>query len=146
MEIFSVARIELSAPDQALLDQARWEQDAPPPAHAPQDPEQDRELTPAEIARALAAAKAAVPAPAAPPAFLSPAEVAARLGVSEHVVRDLLTAGTIAAIRVGRLWKVSPEALDSYLEAAQHVPSAPRAKASPLAPTLTADTHDRPTW
>lgn len=42
-------------------------------------------------------------------------EVAERLSISPYTVRELLKQGTIKGMKVGRIWRVSSEALDSYL-------------------------------
>ena len=57
--------------------------------------------------------KAAVVAEAV---FMLPKEVAARLRVSERQVHVLLQRGDLAGLRVGRLWRIEPAALEAYLK------------------------------
>ena len=45
---------------------------------------------------------------------LKPAQVAIELGVHLETVKRLLRSGELPGFRVGRLWRVSPEALTEY--------------------------------
>jgi len=48
--------------------------------------------------------------------LLKPEEVAERLAVTPKVVRAWLLAGKIPGIRLGRLWRVHPDALDKIIK------------------------------
>ncbi len=56
------------------------------------------------------------PADAPDLTFLTPQEVAALLRVTRETIYDLLHRGDLAAVRVGRLWRIRPEAIARYLE------------------------------
>lgn len=49
------------------------------------------------------------------PEYLPTRVVAARLGVSAATVRDLISAGAIEGVRVGRLLRVEAASVDRYL-------------------------------
>lgn len=55
---------------------------------------------------------------------LSPAEVAARYGVSTQTIRRRIHDGTLPATRVGKLLRVDPSDLDRLER--PHLPSDPR--------------------
>jgi excisionase family DNA binding protein len=52
---------------------------------------------------------------AAPPALLSPADVAAILGVPEPDVMAIIESGELAAKKIGSAYRISRAALDGYL-------------------------------
>lgn len=45
---------------------------------------------------------------------LTPAEAAAKLGVSAGLVRRWIKSGELEAIRVGRVYRIAPEALEAF--------------------------------
>jgi excisionase family DNA binding protein len=47
--------------------------------------------------------------------LLSPSDLAAELGISEHAARSLISTGAIEARRIGRRWYVSRPCLDAWL-------------------------------
>lgn len=47
--------------------------------------------------------------------LLTPEEVAERLAVSPKIVRQWLRDGKLPGIRLGRLWRVNPDALEKVL-------------------------------
>lgn len=51
-----------------------------------------------------------------PPKLLEVAHVAHRLCVSQEFVRRLIRDGTLPAIRLGRRWRVEPEALQAFID------------------------------
>lgn len=51
--------------------------------------------------------------------MLSVAEVAQRLGVSEQTVLRLITAGDLAAHKVGKQYRIAPDDLAAYLDRAR---------------------------
>lgn len=53
--------------------------------------------------------------------MLSVAEVAERLGVSEQTVLRLITAGDLGAHKVGKQYRIDPQALADYLARARVV-------------------------
>ena len=53
--------------------------------------------------------------PTARPRFLTVAEVAADMRVSDMTVYRLIHSGQMRAVRVGRSFRVPPEALEDYL-------------------------------
>jgi excisionase family DNA binding protein len=68
------------------------------------------------------------------PALLTAADVAARCGVSLDVVYRLLDEGAIPARRIGRQWRVHPEALETWLRNADAHPHTPCASTTAAAP------------
>jgi excisionase family DNA binding protein len=52
---------------------------------------------------------------AEPDVFLTVQEVADRLRVASRTIYRLLDEGALEGVRVGRNWRVSPEALERYL-------------------------------
>lgn len=46
----------------------------------------------------------------------SPLQVSTTLGVSSETVRRAIRAGALAAVRVGRLWRITPAALQRWVE------------------------------
>jgi excisionase family DNA binding protein len=74
-------------------------------------------VTPTAPASAPAPGSASSGNPAsAPPAMLSPAEVAQRLGVSEADVLQTLENGELKGKRIGSQWRVTQAALDTFLQ------------------------------
>lgn len=55
--------------------------------------------------------------------FLTPAEAARLLRVSEDTVRGMLNAGTLPGLRLGRLWRIPEAALEDWARLAVGVPS-----------------------
>ena len=53
----------------------------------------------------------------ATPTLLTVAEVAERLRVSTMTVYRLIQRGELAALRIGRSYRIEPSALDAYLSA-----------------------------
>lgn len=53
----------------------------------------------------------------AAPLLLTPAEAAAALGVSRSTVYALLTAGSLASVRIGRARRIPQAAVDAYIAA-----------------------------
>lgn len=51
--------------------------------------------------------------------LLTPEEVAERLAVSPKMIRAWLRDGRLPGIRLGRLWRVNPDALERFLEQSQ---------------------------
>lgn len=51
--------------------------------------------------------------------LLTPEEVAERLAVSAKMIRAWLRDGRLPGIRLGRLWRVNPDALERFLGQAQ---------------------------
>lgn len=51
------------------------------------------------------------------PRYLSIAEVAVQLSVSEKTIRGLVDSGELPASRVGRQWRISQTAVDDYMSA-----------------------------
>ena len=49
--------------------------------------------------------------------LLSVEEAAERLGVGRSLMYELISSGQVASIRVGRLRRIAPEALSSYVRA-----------------------------
>ena len=49
--------------------------------------------------------------------LLKTSEVAARLNVSEQMVRKLINTGVLEAAKIGNLWRIFPESVDMYTEA-----------------------------
>jgi excisionase family DNA binding protein len=47
--------------------------------------------------------------------LLSPSDLAAELGISEHAARSLISTGAIEARKIGRRWYVSRPCLDAWL-------------------------------
>ncbi|NPV54941.1 MAG: helix-turn-helix domain-containing protein [Firmicutes bacterium] len=47
--------------------------------------------------------------------LLTPEEVAKRLAVSPKSIREWLRNGKLRGVKVGRLWRISPQALDRFL-------------------------------
>lgn len=45
-------------------------------------------------------------------------EVADRLNLSQHTVREMLKAGELRGLKAGRMWRVPASALDEYLRGA----------------------------
>ena len=82
-----------------------------------------RPMTAAAVARPVPAAHPAampvgrptVPAPRAAVTFLTVAEVAAMMRVSKMTVYRLVHAGELAAVRVGRSFRVPERAVQDYL-------------------------------
>lgn len=56
--------------------------------------------------------------------LLTPEQVAERLQVTEHTVYLWLQSGKLAGAKLGRLWRVRPEALEAFLR--RHEKSASR--------------------
>ena len=50
------------------------------------------------------------------PKFLTVKDVATALGVSQATVRNLINAGDLPAVRVGRSIRVRPEAVEAVLQ------------------------------
>lgn len=48
--------------------------------------------------------------------MLTPAQVAERLQVTERTVYRWLDAGELKGVKLGRLWRIKEEALDSFLK------------------------------
>jgi excisionase family DNA binding protein len=48
--------------------------------------------------------------------LLTPDDAAERLAVTGNVVRQWLREGKIKGVRLGRLWRIHPEALETFLE------------------------------
>lgn len=74
------------------------------------------------------------------PKLLTPDEVADRLAVSPKIVRGWLREGKIPAVKLGRLWRVRPEALEAVIDSgfAERIKPARRtrkAERSPAAPS-----------
>lgn len=49
--------------------------------------------------------------------LLTPDQVAASLGVNRRTVIDWLNAGKLPGVRLGKLWRIDPEALAEWLRA-----------------------------
>jgi excisionase family DNA binding protein len=49
--------------------------------------------------------------------FLTPAQIAERLQVSEKTVTRWLQAGDLKGIKIGRLWRVREEDFEAFLQA-----------------------------
>lgn len=47
--------------------------------------------------------------------FLTPEEAADRLAVSPKSIREWLRNGKIKGVKAGKLWRISPQALDEFL-------------------------------
>ena len=47
--------------------------------------------------------------------LLTPEQVAARLQVADQTVYNLLRGGRLSGVRIGRLWRIRPAALQAYL-------------------------------
>jgi len=75
-------------------------------------------------------------------ALLTPEQVAERLAVSPKMVRAWLREGKIPGIRLGRLWRVNPDALEAWIggerteppQSAQTAPTPQEPKPEPKAP------------
>lgn len=52
--------------------------------------------------------------------LLKPEEVAERLAVSPKMIRAWLRDGKLPGIRLGRLWRVDPEALERFIREGFH--------------------------
>ncbi len=61
--------------------------------------------------------------------LLTPEQVAERLQVTERTVYRWLTEGRLKGVRLGRLWRIRPEAFDAFLRA--NTPSDPEASVDP---------------
>lgn len=61
----------------------------------------------------------APPPPAMRPRLISVVDVADRLGVSEKTVRRMITRGDLPAHRIGKLLRVSEQALETLLTHSQ---------------------------
>jgi excisionase family DNA binding protein len=70
---------------------------------------------PAAHPAAMPVGRPAVPAPRAAVTFLTVAEVAAMMRVSKMTVYRLVHAGELAAVRVGRSFRVPERAVQDYL-------------------------------
>src|SRR3954464_15984709 len=70
---------------------------------------------PAQHPAATPLGRTAVPAPRAAVTFLTVAEVAAMMAVSKMTVYRLVHAGELAAVRVGRSFRVPERAVQDYL-------------------------------
>lgn len=70
---------------------------------------------PAAHPAAMPVGRPGVPAPRAAVTFLTVAEVAAMMRVSKMTVYRLLHAGELAAVRVGRSFRVPERAVQDYL-------------------------------
>ena len=49
--------------------------------------------------------------------LLTPEDVAQHLGIHRRTLLGWLQNGTLPGIRVGKLWRIDPEALDAWLRA-----------------------------
>ena len=47
--------------------------------------------------------------------LLTPEDVARRLGIHRRTLLGWLQNGTLPGIRVGKLWRIDPDALDAWL-------------------------------
>jgi len=52
--------------------------------------------------------------------FYTPKEVAERLKLSELTVYDLIKRGEIEALKIGRIYRISKEALEKFLEKSKY--------------------------
>jgi excisionase family DNA binding protein len=64
--------------------------------------------------------------------LLKPEQAAALLAVSPKAVRAWLHDGTLPGVRVGRLWRIDPDALEAWIQGRADAKAAPQS--APLAP------------
>jgi excisionase family DNA binding protein len=57
--------------------------------------------------------------------YLTPEQAAEKLQMNARVVRRMLSAGTIPGKRVGRIWRISAQALREFIEGGEK-PAAPK--------------------
>ena len=60
--------------------------------------------------------------------LLTPTQVAERLQITERTVYEWIRGGKLTALKLGRLWRIRPQDLETFLESAraraqQHSPS-----------------------
>jgi len=69
------------------------------------------------VPRAAIAQRLSIPTPAAPvDRMLLTVEEAAALGIGRSLTFELIAAGVVDTVRVGRLRRIRPEALRAYVE------------------------------
>ena len=54
--------------------------------------------------------------------LLTPEQVAERLRVTERTVYSWLRRGKLPALKLGRLWRIRPDDLETFLENARKMP------------------------
>jgi excisionase family DNA binding protein len=54
--------------------------------------------------------------------LLTPEQVAERLQVTERTVYSWLRRGKLPALKLGRLWRIRPDDLETFLENARKMP------------------------
>jgi len=64
--------------------------------------------------------------------LLKPEEVAERLAVSPKIVREWLRTGKIPGVRLGRLWRVDPAALERVIQEGFAQGPKPRTRRKPV--------------
>lgn len=67
-----------------------------------------------EYASTLGVPTGPLPAPEPDSPWLTPLQVAKRLNLTDHRIRQVIRQGELPAERVGRMWRVSVEAFEDY--------------------------------
>jgi excisionase family DNA binding protein len=66
--------------------------------------------------------------------LLTPEQVAKRFQVKERTVLDWLRSGHLPGVKLGRLWRIQPEAVEAFLTAAAPRKEIQRTPAPPARP------------
>ena len=82
-----------------------------------------------EMGDLVAGLAQSAPSASAPDTMIDQAEAARRLGLTRQRVGELARDGSLPGRKVGRYWRLPAEAIASFAQSTEPVPTAPRGRA-----------------